>query len=93
MLRSVFTIPSDECTVGHALRGAGHSSSSQPGPDDPVGVAGTSFTVEMGQINLTGDYHRRRDGDLRNRKATTTLNRLCTARDPSLACNFLRTGK
>jgi len=42
-------------------------------------------------INLTGDYHWRRDGGLRKSEVATTPDRLCTTRDPSLACKFLRT--
>jgi hypothetical protein len=41
-------------------------------------------------INWTVDYHWRRDGGLRNRKLRPLRTGLCTARDPSLACNFLR---
>ena len=76
----------------HGLPGAGYSSSPQPRANDPGSVTGASFTIEMG----THQLDRRLPLASRRRPAksevATTPDRHCVARDPSLACNFLRTG-
>jgi hypothetical protein len=79
-------------SLEHGLPGAGCSSLAQPRADDPGGVTRSFLTVEMG----THQLDRRLPLAPRWRPAkseiATTPDRPCVARDPSLACNFLRTG-